>query len=398
MHAPFCLSLVFPVSWCASRLDFVRPLDERIPSDDEEDEDDDDRDDDSYKDDAESAASSSQSQSQGSRSKSRTSPRKPSPASRLSRPASTRGRKQEKDVPNADDGSEGGLSKGRSGKRGGGEDAGKASTCAGDEADTATEDGVDDEGDVTVTAVSTSPASDRHARRLRRRCNGGGGPPPPAESPAVATNASMNEMNVKPSCSQPQPAAAATAAATVGSPSRRSARLGKGRKPEGDWRVGGDGVGKGGVTGGTENGEKCAMGKEDRHEDQNEGLPFVQTVEDLRRFVRLEGSVVGHGNCMWADTFAHHVVARRLNITILFVDMVSRAGKLVGTRVCLCCCFLGQRGFTSALMSQQDFIVTSTCFAGEIRILLLIRNFRARCLSGLEFDDGKTARRFHVLA
>eukprot|EP00752_Nemacystus_decipiens_P006910 g6204.t1 len=305
-------------------LDFVRPLDERIPSDDDEDdEDDEDKDDDSYKDDAESAASLSQSQSQGSRSKSRTSPRKSSAGSRLSRAGKTRGRKKENGVQIADDdGSEGGNGKGRRGKRGGGggrrggggdEDAGEASTCTGDEGGVDDSGNGNDEGDVAVTGVSTSPASERHARRLRRRRDGDKGPSAAIESPAVATDTPKKAKNAKPSLSQP-------ATGAVGSPSRKSARLGRGRHKEEEWRVGADSSGgKGGETAGTENREKGNKGTEDQ--DQNEGLPFVQTVEDLRRFVRLEGSVVGHGNCMWADTFAHHVVARRLKITILFVDM-----------------------------------------------------------------------------
>lgn len=316
----FCLFLL--CRGVPSRLDFVRPLDERIPSDDEE-EDDDGKDDDSYKGDAESAASLSQSQSQSqsqrSRPKSPTSPRKSASGSRLSGAAKTRGRKKEDNGTSADGGSEGGGSKGgkgkgRRGKRGGGggdEDAAIAATCTGDE------DGVEDNGNVAVTAVPTLPASDRHSRRLRRHRNGGGGPSATAESPAAATNASKNEENAKSSSSQP----ATSAAAAAGTPSRKSARLGRGRQMEGDWRVGADSEGKGAGTGGA-TGEKGNNGKE----DQDEGLPFVQTVEDLRRFVRLEGSVVGHGNCMWADTFAHHVVSRRLKITILFVDMVSGAG------------------------------------------------------------------------
>ncbi|CAM9737122.1 unnamed protein product [Sphacelaria rigidula] len=56
-------------------------------------------------------------------------------------------------------------------------------------------------------------------------------------------------------------------------------------------------------------------------EKEDEGLPYVGNVEELRQFMRLEGSEVGHGRCMWADTFAFHVVARRLKLTILFVDM-----------------------------------------------------------------------------
>eukprot|EP00903_Cladosiphon_okamuranus_P013701 g12757.t1 len=289
-------------------LDFVRPLHERIPSDDEEEDNDDDG---SYKDDAESAASlsQSQSQSQGSRSKSRTSPRQSASGSRPSRAARARGRKKEDNGTSEGRGGEGGKGRGKGGKRGGGgghKDAGVAATCAGGG------DGDDDTVDVLVTALSASSASDRYARRLRRSRNGGRGPSAVADSPAAATNTWNNERNAKPAPSQPSTAVAAA----VVSPSRKSARLGRGLET-GDWRVCADSGGKREGTGEAEIGEKGNKGKE----DQDEGLPFVQTVEDLRRFLRREGSVVGHGNCMWADTFAHHVVSRRLKITILFVDM-----------------------------------------------------------------------------
>lgn len=84
-------------------------------------------------------------------------------------------------------------------------------------------------------------------------------------------------------------------------------------------------------------------GCEGKKAKEDDGLPFVQSVDELRRFVRLEGSEVGHRRCMWADTFAHHVVSRRLRLTILFVDMVSYFSCLflllppVAVRTCQAC-------------------------------------------------------------
>ena len=49
-------------------------------------------------------------------------------------------------------------------------------------------------------------------------------------------------------------------------------------------------------------------------------------MEELRRFVQLEGSRVGVANCMWADEFAQAIVADFLNICILFVDMERSPG------------------------------------------------------------------------
>lgn len=69
--------------------------------------------------------------------------------------------------------------------------------------------------------------------------------------------------------------------------------------------------------------ESGGKAEEEDGDKKDQGLPYVENVEELRRFMRLEGSEVGHGRCMWADTFAFHVVARRLKLTILFVDMVS---------------------------------------------------------------------------
>lgn len=338
----------------ACRLDFVRRVDERIPSDDEEEEDDDGKDDDSYKDDTESAASLSQSQSQTARPpKSRTSPRRSSAGSRQPRAARGRGQKKEDDVRSSDDGREGGKGgKGRRGKRGGrggGEDAGGKPAFTGDEAAAAaTEGSVDGNGDVTVTAVvSSSPASDRHARRLRRRHNGGTGPSAVVKSTAAAAkNASRSEEISRPSSSQPStPPPPPPPSPVAGTPSRKSARLERGRQAEGEWRVGGGSGGKGEKAEEAESGESDSTGTVG-HKD---GLPFVQTVEDLRRFVRLEGSVVGHGSCMWADTFAHHVVSRRLKITILFVDMVSGARKARrGPLSCFLCCFSWENGSSRA--------------------------------------------------
>eukprot|EP00611_Tribonema_gayanum_P014460 TRINITY_DN2583_c0_g1_i1.p2 TRINITY_DN2583_c0_g1~~TRINITY_DN2583_c0_g1_i1.p2 ORF type:complete len:330 (-),score=155.71 TRINITY_DN2583_c0_g1_i1:204-1193(-) len=47
----------------------------------------------------------------------------------------------------------------------------------------------------------------------------------------------------------------------------------------------------------------------------------VQTVEQLREYIRREGSACGAGECMWADDAAFAVVAQRLRLGILFVDM-----------------------------------------------------------------------------
>jgi len=71
--------------------------------------------------------------------------------------------------------------------------------------------------------------------------------------------------------------------------------------------------------------------QEDEEEGgEDEALPFVSSLEELREFVRREGSVVGHGKCLWADSFAFHVISRRLGVTILFVDMVSYGYVSVG--------------------------------------------------------------------
>lgn len=80
-------------------------------------------------------------------------------------------------------------------------------------------------------------------------------------------------------------------------------------------------------------GDKSVEEEEEKEgeEEGDEALPFVSSLEELREFVRLEGSIVGHGKCLWADSFAFHVISRRLGITILFVDMVSYVSVSVGT-------------------------------------------------------------------
>ena len=69
---------------------------------------------------------------------------------------------------------------------------------------------------------------------------------------------------------------------------------------------------------------------EEGREEEDEALPFVSSLEELREFVRREGSVEGHGKCLWADSFAFHVISRRLGVTILSVDMVSYGYVSVG--------------------------------------------------------------------
>jgi len=52
----------------------------------------------------------------------------------------------------------------------------------------------------------------------------------------------------------------------------------------------------------------------------------VTTVEALRAYIQCEGSVVGESHCLWADDFAHSVVAQHLNLLILFIDMERSPG------------------------------------------------------------------------
>jgi hypothetical protein len=52
----------------------------------------------------------------------------------------------------------------------------------------------------------------------------------------------------------------------------------------------------------------------------------VATVEALRSYIRREGSLVGEDCCLWADEFSQNVVARHLNLCILFIDMERSSG------------------------------------------------------------------------
>ena len=126
-------------------------------------------------------------------------------------------------------------------------------------------------------------------------------------------------------CSQPFPRR--TGSTTFRRSTRVRTRVGVSSVDEGDEEGAGGGAKERDATGGEqENREKKSGRGEEEEKDEEEEkqeLPVVTTLDELRRFVRLEGSVVGHGRCMWADTFAHHVVSRRLGLTILFVDMVS---------------------------------------------------------------------------
>mmetsp|Transcript_60007 Transcript_60007/g.70105 ORF Transcript_60007/g.70105 Transcript_60007/m.70105 type:complete len:898 (-) Transcript_60007:85-2778(-) len=47
----------------------------------------------------------------------------------------------------------------------------------------------------------------------------------------------------------------------------------------------------------------------------------VETVEDLKEFIRREGRVHGSYNVLWADSFAHQKIADHFLICILFIDM-----------------------------------------------------------------------------
>lgn len=155
--------------------------------------------------------------------------------------------------------------------------------------------------------------SDREARCLGRRRNEGMGTVA-ASLATVQKRPAKRVLACKAKSKACPPSFALEAGA--GASSRRSTRLGFQVKAPGasvDQREGGHAEG--------------AMGDEKEEgelkESQDEGLPVVESVDELRRFVQLEGSVVGHGRCMWADTFAHHVISRRLRLTILFIDMVS---------------------------------------------------------------------------
>ncbi|CAM9764547.1 unnamed protein product [Phaeothamnion confervicola] len=54
---------------------------------------------------------------------------------------------------------------------------------------------------------------------------------------------------------------------------------------------------------------------------------LVSTVPELREFIRREGAVYGHNECLWADEFAFGVVATRLRLRLLFIDMERKRGE-----------------------------------------------------------------------
>lgn len=332
--------LFLPSTAVLSRLDFVRPLDERIPSDDEEEDEDEnedeededeeeDEEEDSYKDDAASAPSSqsqSQSQSQASQPKnSAVTSHKSSSQSRLPAPIAPV-RDPTESGPNIEGGSGGERTEIKKGKGGSGE--GKKSGSAGRMSASRGHEAVSNEDDAgaadTVEVMASTASSDRTARRLERHRNREIALFGLARSTVMTgTDASTNKNTTTPNPSSSPPRAPPAPLAT-GSTPRKSARLGRGQRTPDPWRVGNDSGEEEEERGGneTENDED-EEGGEEEEEGEAEGLPVVRTVEELRRFVRLEGSIVGHDNCMWADTFAHHVLSRKLKITILFVDMVS---------------------------------------------------------------------------
>lgn len=54
--------------------------------------------------------------------------------------------------------------------------------------------------------------------------------------------------------------------------------------------------------------------------------PEVDTLDELKEYVRREGRSRGMGNCLWADSFAQMVVAESFRLTILLVDMERDKG------------------------------------------------------------------------
>lgn len=268
-HAPASFFLSCPV-----RLDFVRPLDERIPSDGEDEDEDD----------------SDESASQ------HTSTEKPRKLRTKRNPA--------------DETSAG---------HGGDAEAGILGGAA--------VDGKSPLGHLLPASgdIATS-VSDRDARRLGRRRNRGMGIEAAAAAAAAAAQPSTRENPT--GRKDKVPAVVSRCGKTCGGSSRRSVELASratsSRKGENSHVQAGAVSGSGEEeVDGAGNGNVEEGGEED--EEENEGLPVVHSVEELRRFVRREGAVFGHGRCLWADTHAHHVVSRRLRLTILFVDMVRTA-------------------------------------------------------------------------
>lgn len=244
-----------------TRLDFVRPLDERIPSDEE-----------------------GEKEERSSR--------------RIAAKASARSHERSMDVEKAS-GSRGGCGSVR-GERGGGgsksrdRDRGRGKGRGRP---------VAEEGETSVT-------DEKSPKRPAAGCTGA----------TVVEATSERETR----CVGRRSKLAETAKGKSMKPLRKSVRRGVlGKRRRGKEAVASEG-----------DGDKGLEDKEDEEEggeeEDDEALPFVSSLEELREFVRLEGSIVGHGKCLWADTFAFHVISRRLGITILFVDMVSYGSFYVG--------------------------------------------------------------------
>ena len=61
--------------------------------------------------------------------------------------------------------------------------------------------------------------------------------------------------------------------------------------------------------------------------DEAAGEPRrVQDLSQLREYVRREGSRFGDDSCLWADPFAFLVIARRLRLSLLLIDMERDKG------------------------------------------------------------------------
>ena len=59
------------------------------------------------------------------------------------------------------------------------------------------------------------------------------------------------------------------------------------------------------------------------YQQQAEGFKFMQGIEDLeslRKLIRLRGSKVGAGKCVWADGFAMETIATHYQLLLLIVD------------------------------------------------------------------------------
>lgn len=47
----------------------------------------------------------------------------------------------------------------------------------------------------------------------------------------------------------------------------------------------------------------------------------METLSDLKKYILREGTIHGNNSCLWADSFAHEVIAEKLRLHILLVDM-----------------------------------------------------------------------------